>query len=99
MSDVKIVKLTTGEEIIGKITETLDGGTINIKDPVTIGMVERNQIGFIGYMPYANLKDGLTVRTDRVMFTVPVDPKLETEYNAMFSNLIVPPKKGLTLAT
>jgi hypothetical protein len=30
---------------------------------------------------------------------VPVDPKLETEYNAMFSNLIVPPKKGLTLAT
>ena len=98
MSDVKIVKLMTGEEVIGKITESLDGKII-IKDPVTIGMVERNQIGFIGYMPYANLKDGITVNSDRVLFVVPVDPKLETEYNAMFSNLIVPPKKGLTLAT
>ena len=98
MSSVKIVKLTTGEEIIGKVTESLDG-SINVKDPVTLGMVERNQLGFIGYMPYADLKQGITISNDRVMFVVPIDPKLETEYSAMFNNLIVPPKKGLTLAT
>jgi hypothetical protein len=95
---VKIIKLTTGEEIIGKVTESLDG-SYNIKDPVTIGMVERNQIGFIGYMPYADLKEGLNVGKERIMFVVPIDSKLEAEYNAMFSNLIVPPKKGLTLTT
>jgi hypothetical protein len=94
---IKIVKLVSGEEIIASVTETLEGNVI-LKDPVTLGMVERNQIGFIGYMPYADLKDGITLRADRIMFTVPADPKLETEYQAMFNKVIVP-KKSLTLAT
>ena len=94
---IKIVKIVTGEEIIGDVSETLDGKIV-IKEPVTLGMVERNQIGFIGYMPYADLKQGLTLDASRVVFTVPVDPKLETEYQAAFSKVIVP-KKGLTLAT
>lgn len=94
---IKIVKIVTGEEIIGDVSETLDGKIV-IKEPVTLGMVERNQLGFIGYMPYADLKDGLTLDANRVVFTVPVDPKLENEYQAAFGKVIVP-KKGLTLAT
>lgn len=94
---VKIVKLITGEEIIADVTETLEGNMV-LKDPVTLGMVDRNQIGFVGYMPYANLKDGLTVKADRILFVVPVDPKLENEYQAAFGKVIVP-KSGLTLVT
>ena len=95
--NVKIVKLMTGEEIIGEVVETLDGKIV-VKDPVTLGMVERGQLGFVGYMPYADLKDGLTIDNSRVLFVVNVDPKLETEYQAAFGKVIVP-KKGLTLAT
>lgn len=97
---VKIIKLTTGEEIIGKVTESLDG-SYTIKNPVTVGVIDRNgELGFVGYPRFAaDLADGLNVSKNFIMFAVAIDPKLEAEYNAMFSNLIVPPKKGLTLST
>jgi hypothetical protein len=94
---IKIVKMINGEELIGDVVDTLDGKIV-IKDPVTLGMVERNQLGFIGYMPHANLSEGITLEPSKVMFVVPVDPKLENEYQAAFGKVIIP-KKGLTLTT
>lgn len=94
---IKIVKLVTGEELIGDVAETLDRKVV-IKEPVTLGMVERGQLGFIGYMPYADLKEGLTISLDRVMFVVPVDPKLENEYQAAFGKVIIP-KNSLKITT
>ena len=41
----KLIKLTTGEEVIAEITENLDN-TITLKNAVTVGMVDRGQLGF-----------------------------------------------------
>lgn len=94
---VKIVKLITGEEIIADVTETLDGHVV-LKDPVRIGMVDHDQMGFIPYPAYAELKDGLKLKMEFIMFMVALNSKLENEYQATFGKVIVP-KSGLTLVT
>jgi hypothetical protein len=94
---VKIVKIVTGEEIIAEIVENLDG-TLLMKNPVTLGMVDKNQLGFIGYLPYADLKDGLAISKDRIIFMAPVDSKLENEYQAAFNKIVVP-KPSLKIIT
>jgi hypothetical protein len=94
---IKVLKMINGEELIGDVTETLDG-KYNIKNAVTLGMVERGQLGFIGYMPYADLKDGITIEANKVLFVVPVETKLENEYQAAFGKVIVP-KNSLKLST
>lgn len=94
---VKVVKIINGEEIIAETTENLDGSLL-LKNPVTLGMVDRNQLGFVGYMPCADLKDGLVVTKDKIMFVAPVESKLETEYQAAFNKLVVP-KQNLKIIT
>lgn len=94
---IKVVKLITGEDIIGDYTETMDNNII-IKNPVTIGMVDRGQLGFIGYMPYAELKDGFVVSKDKVICVLAPESKIETEYQAAFNKLVVP-KSPLKIIT
>jgi hypothetical protein len=36
MSDVKILRLTTGEDVIAKVTNNSDAGTITLKQPFVI---------------------------------------------------------------
>ena len=89
MSNVKLVKLNTGEELIGTVTENLEGNFMTMKDIVMMAMVEPNKIGFMNYMPYADLKGGLNINKAYVIFVVPVQEKLELEYRNMTNKLVV----------
>lgn len=89
MSNVKLVKLNTGEELIGVVTEYTEGNIITMKDIVMMAMVEPGKIGFMNYMPYADLKNGLNINKEYVIFMVPVQDKLESEYRNMTNKLVI----------
>ena len=96
MSDIKIVRLQTGEEVICKCTVDSKNGTVTMKKAAIIIPVGQGQIGLSPFMPYANNTDGVTVKDKHIMFIVTPVEEFLNEYNTGFgSGLVVPGAKDL----
>lgn len=87
---VKLVKLRTGEEIIGDTTLHLNGD-INIKNIVMLAMVAQNQLGFVPYLPYCDFgSTGLKIKSQDVMFTASISKEMEKTYTGLFNKVQIP---------
>jgi hypothetical protein len=97
MSEVKIVRLQTGEEIIGKVTEKDD--TITLSNPAIIIPAGEGRIGIAPYLPYCDdeeLKKGLELSKQHVIFIVAPIGEFLNQYNTAFgSGLIIPETSGV----
>jgi F0F1-type ATP synthase alpha subunit len=91
---VQILKLLTGEELIGKIVEQ-DHLDITIDSPANIHMAptqdSRMQLYLIPYAPYAE-KDVFTLKQEHVIMQYDPNVDLLNKYNSMFGS-------GIQLAT
>ena len=98
---IGVLKLITGEEIIGDIQRTLNAkgeAVFEIKHPVQMAMVGRDQMAFIKYMPYADTETtGFYLLEKFVMFELPLAKELQQEYQAATSMVVTPPPKKLIL--
>ena len=103
MSEVKIIRLTTGEEILCKAEKTDTGWTA--KKAALIVPTGAGSIGLMGWMPYTKTyKDGIEIKDEHVMFVSAPEEDLYNEYNSAFgSGLVVaksePTGPGLKLTT
>jgi|TARA_B100000941_G_scaffold290912_1_gene275876 hypothetical protein len=97
MLDIKIVRLNSGEELIGEVK---DDGANNwvIKNVCQIAASYADptqataRIGLAPFMPYSKVKDGFTVSKTFVAFLVEPVNELLNEYNKVFgSGLVLPP--------
>lgn len=84
---IKVVKMITGEELIGDVTE--NDAKINIKQPAIIQLMpsrtDPNQI-MVGLIPYAQYTKSHAIEVDvrNVIWSEsPVD-ELYNQYNTMF---------------
>ena len=94
MDDVKIVRLTTGEELLCKMDPAMtlgEGKSILINTPVLILPTADGKLTFMPYMPYADIKD-LIVKERSVMFIVNPTEELAAQYKNMIGDIVVPPK-------
>ena len=95
MSNVKVFKLITGEEVVGDIV-TQTGDSFTIEDTVAIVM-QPTQDGRIspGFFPWLSMIDGPKTIKDRDIICYG-DPKAQllSAYQSMFSKIITP-KKGI----
>lgn len=112
MSEVLVLRLVTGEEILGEVTSTDDDFYI-IKNPVMLivsmpqtvvqGANPQPSVGFMPWMfsMYTNLakdnKDGIPVPKRHVMFTPTVGAEIENEYKKLFAKVLIPKKSSLIL--
>ena len=91
MSDVKLVRLTTGEELVCNVV--LKDGEYVMKDVSVLIPTPEGQIGMQQYMPYTNAVDKLSISERFVMFvTDPVESVL-MNHQKMFQRIIAPEKK------
>ena len=103
MSEVKIVRLTSGEELICKVTET--ESDITIKNPAILIPTGEGQLAFGQWLPYADITKGLTIDKKYIIFMVTPATELANQYSTSFGSGLVVPKKepvagaGLTLTT
>tara|TARA_Y100000768_G_scaffold213602_1_gene160938 strand:+ start:3676 stop:3981 length:306 start_codon:yes stop_codon:yes gene_type:complete len=89
--NIKIVRLTTGEDLIGEVQE--GSGVVNIKKPYIIYPTsqpkpgEAIKFGMFTYIPYAETDD---ISFDEKHILVVVDPKqdLLASYNQSVSKII-----------
>ena len=88
--DVKIVKLTSGEELIGEF----DAETGVIKNPVVMIPVSKEQIAFQPWLPYAEDKE-YTLKEDQIHLTATPSATITNEYNRIYgSGLVIPTDTG-----
>lgn len=85
---VKLIRLTTGEEILAKC-ETTPSGFI-LKDPAIIVPVGQGKLGFAKWLPYAQTENGVQISSDFVMFHLDPDVELVNQYTGMITGLVVP---------
>jgi hypothetical protein len=94
MDEVKIVRLTTGEELLCKMDPAMtlgEGKSILINTPVLILPTADGKLTFMPYMPYADIKD-LIVKERSVMFIVDPTEELAAQYKNMIGDVVIPPK-------
>ncbi len=88
MSDIQIVRLTSGEELIADVTIQTDGYLLS--DVAILIPTQQNQLGLAPFMAYGVPKDGIFFKNEHTMFLIePVDG-LRQQYQTMFGKVITP---------
>lgn len=84
--NVKIVKLTNGEELIGEFNEE----THIITNPVVMIPVDKEKIAFQPWMPYSEDKS-FTIKDENIQIAATPSKTIINEYNRAFGSGIVVP--------
>jgi len=92
MSETQIVRLSTGEEIVAKVTENDDSYTL--KNPAILIPAGRDQLAFGQWLPYADIENGIEINKKYVVFVIPPMTELVNQYSSSFGSGIVVPEKG-----
>lgn len=95
MSEIKILRLTTGEELL---TTVLDNGdSYSLSDVSILIPTESNSLGLAPFMAYSTASEkGLDVKKEFVMFVTEPVPALKQQYQNMFSKIMVPDSNIVT---
>ena len=92
MSDVKVYKLLSSEELIATVV-TSDSETITIEDPVTLAYQPMGEgkmsVGFAPFMPQTTGK--IVLQKAAIACTATPKDALLAEYNRVNSKIITPP--------
>ena len=89
MSNIQIVRLTSGEELIADVTTWHAGGYL-LSDIAILIPTQQNQLGLAPFMAYGVPKDGILFKNEHIMFLMePVDG-LRQQYQTMFGKVITP---------
>ena len=99
MSEIKIVKLVSGEELAVEITEESDS-SVTFKNPVACVLQRSQQTGgaALGFMPWMHAADGpFTIDKSKIICVANVADEIKNGYNQIFGAGIVVPPKDLIL--
>jgi len=89
---MKLVRLTTGDEIICEVKKSEK--VISISNAFSMVSTEPGKIGFIPFMAYAKNKEFTIDRKFVVMICDPVD-ELVDQIRTMTSGIVTPSKQGI----
>ena len=87
--NIKIVRIVSGEELIGDWNKE----TNTITNPVVMIPVAKDQLGFQPWIPYSE-EEEMTFKDQHIVVVLTPDTKLQNEYNRVFgSGLLFPEEK------
>ena len=97
MSDVKIIRLVSGEDVIAKIT---DYNNMELDKPFVIIPTQKApgqpvQLMMTPYMPYAD-EDKITIAQDKVVTTVKPKKEILASYQKNTSKILTPNSELIT---
>jgi hypothetical protein len=92
MMSVKIIRLTSGEEIISNYTD--NGETITLKDASVLIPSPEGKLLLARWLPYANTEGGVTLEKRHLVFVIDPQKELADHFiNVVVNGLVVPGKK------
>ena len=91
MNAIKIVRLSTGEELLCTVDSSKSYmNTLTLSDVTILIPTQANKLGLAPFMAYSSAPDGMEVKRDFIMFVVDPVEDLKAQYQAMFSKIITP---------
>lgn len=88
---MKLIRLSTGEEIIGKVEIEDDVAyRVTISDPILLIPAGEGKIGMTHFMPYGKDKD-ITINPAHIMFMTEPSDDLARQVIRMTSGIELPP--------
>ena len=91
MSEVKLFRLNSGEEVLAKVLETTSSDW-TIKTPAIILPMGNGKLGLAPWLPYCDT-DNMTIRFKAVAFVVTPKTALVNEYSSSFGSGLVTPDR------
>tara|TARA_Y100000592_G_scaffold44444_1_gene70544 strand:- start:146 stop:433 length:288 start_codon:yes stop_codon:yes gene_type:complete len=91
---MKLVRLSSGEEIIGKVRESEN--SVVIEDGYSLIPAGEGKIGFMPFMAYTKAKGGILIDRRFVVFVVEPLEELVDQIRQMETGLTVPSGKIVT---
>ena len=89
--EIRLIRLTSGEEILATIYSKNKNYTTVIK-PVLL-IPNKDKIGFMPYLSYSDIDiNGLEIKEEHIMFNVRPTDELEGNYIRMTSSVATPLK-------
>lgn len=95
MANIRIIKLVTGEELLGDVTD--QGLAYSIKNAVIVALVpsranpQQPSVGLAPWMPYAE-NDPVVIPKQHVVYDAKPVKEMVNNYNSIFGGIITPPK-------
>ena len=95
MANIRIIKLITGEELIGDVTD--QGLAYSIKNAVIVALVPSRanpqlpSIGLAPWMPYAE-NEPVIISKNSIVYEAKPIKEMVNNYNSIFGGIITPPK-------
>ena len=99
MSQIKVIKLVSGEELVVEITDENDS-SVTFKNPVAAVLQRSQQTGgaALGFMPWMHAANGpFIVDKSKIICVSEVAEEVKNGYNQIFGAGIVVPPKDLIL--
>tara|TARA_B100000282_G_scaffold293871_1_gene269990 strand:- start:435 stop:722 length:288 start_codon:yes stop_codon:yes gene_type:complete len=91
---MKLVRLSSGEEVIGKVEE--HPNHITISDGYSLIPAGEGKIGFMPFMAYTKAKDGIDIDRKFVVFVVEPVEEIVDQIRQLDTGLTVPSGKIVT---
>lgn len=93
MSNIKALKLVSGEELVVEITLESEN-SIAFKNPVACVMQRRQEGPVLGFMPWMQASNGpFKIDLDKIVTIADVADEVKNGYNQIFgAGIVVPPK-------
>jgi hypothetical protein len=102
MSNVQIIGLKTGEQLLAEVLEETNEGLL-LKKPAILVPAGDKGLGLAPWIPYTKAASGIKVKNDAISFTVEPLDELKNHYTGSFvgglvvpSNEVATPKLQLT---
>ena len=94
--NIKLIRLTSGEELIGNVSIGEYADTKKIKDAIVLIPAGEGKIGFMPFMAYTKAKGGILIDRRFVVFVVEPLEELVDQIRQMETGLTVPSGKIVT---
>ena len=86
MNEIRLIRLTSGEEILVTTLKESQQKTI-VKNPILL-IPDRDKIGFVPYISYADIDiDGLKIKEEHIVFNLKPTDELIKQYKNMINGL------------
>tara|TARA_B100001113_G_scaffold352940_1_gene355716 strand:- start:17530 stop:17856 length:327 start_codon:yes stop_codon:yes gene_type:complete len=93
---LKLVRLSSGEEIIGKVKmntfnedyKEFYPASITLRDGVCLVAAEEGRLGFIPYLPYTKAHEGVTINMQHILFIVDPADEVKDKVQEMTSGIV-----------
>lgn len=101
MSNIKSIKLITGEDVICEYIVDSNSNFVTLKNPVQVTMVpsrsgNQPNFGFIPFPLTSNDKE-IKIKEENVLYICEPAEEFVTQYNTIFGSGIITPPQGLII--